>query len=94
MPKNGLNNLKRNKMTSNEFNKKYKEYLGDRHYGLDIEVPQLTLWLDEKFQEFIKIPEFKYYQIKTKFGYGRFYCDGVPQEQITEVEEKIRELCK
>ena len=46
-------------MTSNEFNKKYKEYLGDRHYGLDIEVPQLTLWLDEKFQEFIKIPEFK-----------------------------------
>lgn len=78
-------------MTSAAFNLKYFEYLEKGHYGLDIEIPEFTKWLDEKFQEFIKQPGFQYAQIKAKFGYGRFYAKGITQEQITEVENKITE---
>lgn len=81
-------------MTSTEFNTKYAEYLKPGHYGLGINIPELTEWLDNKFQEFIKIPGFKYSQIKAKFGYGRFYCDQLSNEQIAEVESKITETCK
>lgn len=76
-------------MTPQEFNTKYAKYLEDGHYGLDINNPELTSYLDEKFQEFIKIPDFKYMQIKTKFGFGRFYCTGLSIEEINEVETHI-----
>ena len=81
-------------MTSEEFNEKYNAYLEDRHYGLGIEIPEFTEWLDNKFQEFIKYPEFKYSQIKAKFGMGRFYCEGLPDELVREVESKITETCR
>jgi hypothetical protein len=83
-----------NKMTKQEFNEKYKDFLEDGHYGLAINNDEFILWLDNKFQEFIKQPGFKYSQIKTKFGIGRFYCEGLSDEQIIEVETKITELCK
>ena len=35
---------------------------------------EVVEYLDERFQEFIKIPEFSYSQIKEKWGYSRFYC--------------------
>lgn len=81
-------------MTSNEFNEKYKNHLEDGHYGLGIEIPELTEWLDSKFQEFIKEPNFSYSQIKAKFGIGRFYCEGLSSDEITEVEDKITQICK
>jgi hypothetical protein len=61
-------------MTSTEFNKKYEAYLEPRHYGLAIDDAEVVEYLDERFQEFIKIPEFSYSQIKEKWGYSRFYC--------------------
>lgn len=76
-------------MTSDEFNKKYLAYLEIGHYGLGIEIPEFTQWLDEQFQEFIKYPNFKYSQIKSKFGRGRFYCKGLPDNLVQLVENKI-----
>jgi hypothetical protein len=62
-------------MTTDEFNEKYKDYLEEGHYGLDISIPEVTNKLDEIFQGLIKIPGFKYHQIKSKFGTSRFYTN-------------------
>lgn len=60
-------------MTTQEFNNKYKDYLDDGHYGLDISYPSVIIYLDKIFQDLIKIPGFKYSQIKLKFNSARFY---------------------
>lgn len=60
-------------MTNNDFNVKYNKYLEEGHYGLDINIIEVIDFLDNIFQDFIKIPGFKYTQIKLKFGYCRFY---------------------
>lgn len=79
-------------MTIDQFNKKYENHLEDGHYGLAIGAPEFVKWLDAKFEEFIKKPDFKFSQIKAKFGYGRFYCEGLTNEEIYEVEQKITDL--
>jgi hypothetical protein len=79
-------------MNADEFNDKYFEYLEEGHYGLDINHKEFIEWLDTKFQDFIKFPNFMYSQIKTKFGQGRFYCEGLPKELVDEVEDKISKL--
>jgi hypothetical protein len=79
-------------MTSTEFNTKYKQYLEEGYYGLAINDEEFINWLDGKFQEFIKNPNFSYTQIKIKFGMGRFYCKGLSIEEIKEVENKITNL--
>ena len=79
-------------MTNIEFNNKYKEYFEEGYYGLAINDEEFINWLDSKFQEFIKQPNFKFSQIKAKFGMGRFYCEGLSNEQIAEVENKITNL--
>lgn len=81
-------------MTSTEFNQKYEKYLEEDHYGLGFDIPEFTEWIDKKFEDFIKEPTFTYSQIKAKFGHGRFYCYGISDEEIQEVEDKITELCK
>ena len=83
-------------MTADQFNEKYKQYLEEGHYGLAIEDAEFIEWLDNKFQNFIKKPDFKFEQIKAKFGYGRFYAEGegLTEEEIREVENKITEICK
>ncbi len=63
-------------MTTAEFNKKYEEYLEEGHYGLDIFIPSVIEYLDkEVFPGLIKIPGFKYEQIKLKFNTCRFYTN-------------------
>lgn len=79
-------------MTATEFNKKYHEFLVPGHYGLDVHDPDFIEWLDLRFETFIQIPGFKYSQVKAKFGYGRFYADGLSAEQVNEVEQKISSL--
>ena len=74
------------------FNKKYKDYITEGHYGCDLYKYDVLQYLDKEFQELIKIPNFKYQQIKLKFGMGRFYCDNVPFEKVREIENKITEL--
>jgi len=81
-------------MTSEEFNKKYSDFLEKDHYGLAINDPEFTKWLDKKFEEWTKRPNFNYSQIKAKFGTGRFYAEGVTLEEIYEVERCITNLCK
>ena len=62
-------------MTANEFNTKYLKYLEEGDYGLDIHIPSVTRYLDEVFQDLIKIPGFRYSQIKKKYGRCRLYTN-------------------
>ena len=55
-------------MKAEEFNIKYKDYLEEGHYGLAFNDPGVMIFLDDIFQDLIKIPGFKYSQIKLKFG--------------------------
>lgn len=79
-------------MTAEEFNIKYKDYLEDGHYGLDLHDPEAIKYLDNEFQEFIKTPEFTYSQIKSKFSSFRFYNSGVSHEKTKEVEQKLKKI--
>jgi hypothetical protein len=61
-------------MTVKEFNEKYKQYLEEGHYGLDIDNPAVVSFLDELFSEYLtKIEGFQYSQIKMKYDCPRFY---------------------
>lgn len=82
-------------MTSVEFNEKWEDYLGDRHYGLAIDIEPLTVYLDKLFEELTEIyPDFEYYQIKLKFNDPRFYTnlDGWSIESA--VECKMKKIIK
>jgi hypothetical protein len=81
-------------MTADQFNEKYKDFLEEGHYGLSFNIPGFTLWLDKKFEQFILKPGFSYSQIKVKFGIGRFYCEGLTNEEINEVEQYYTETLK
>ena len=82
-------------MTAKEFNEKYSSYLEKGHYGAEgHDNAEFLNWLDEKFQKFITYPGFRFTQIKSKFQWGRFYCEGVPQEEVREVEERIEQDLK
>ena len=78
-------------MNADEFNEKYKEFLDPGHYGLDIHIPVVIDYQDEKFQDLVKIPGFKYSQIKLKFGRARFYAEPL-EAMTTEIEEEINRL--
>jgi hypothetical protein len=80
-------------MTIEEFNEKYKDYLGKGHYGLDINNQEVIEYLDDKFQELIKIPGFMYYQIKLKFNKPRVYIDtGEGSNIFHEMEQEIYKI--
>lgn len=81
-------------MTIDQFNNKYKDYLVEGYYGLDINNPQIIEFLDIEFLDLIMKDNFKYYQIKEKFGMGRFYADGVSANELTEIENHITKLLK
>lgn len=80
-------------MTADEFNEKYEQWLPQGWYGLDIDIPVVTEFLDAIFQDFTKIPGFEYHQIKLKFGMCRFYTTlGHQLESV--IEAKINSLIK
>ena len=61
-------------MTSFEFNEKYKDYLEEGHYGLAIDIPSVTKFLDGIFSlVLIHLPGFKYSQIKLKLNNNCFF---------------------
>lgn len=79
--------------TCEEFNQKYKDYLPEGWYGCTIGDNEAQLnYLDEKFQEFIKITGFKYHQIKSKFNSYRFYAEGLEEGVANVVINKLVEL--
>lgn len=61
--------------TTKEFNDKYADYLEERNYGLAIENPGVIKYLDQMFEGLIKIPGFKYSQIKVKYDMVCFYTN-------------------
>ena len=76
-----------------EFNYKYDKYLADKFYGLNILNDKVVRYLDKVFEEELtNIPNFKYYQIKTKFGMCSFYCDKVNPIRVREIEQEIDKL--
>jgi len=79
-------------MSAEEFNEKYKAYLEEGHYGLALSKPEAIEYLDKEFEEFIKLPNFSYSQIKSKFNEFRFYNIGVSDEKTREVENKLKEI--
>jgi hypothetical protein len=86
--------------TNEEFNEKYKEYIEEDHYGMDIHEPSILAYVDQVFNDLTKIPGFKYQQVKTKYGLARVYTNlqeiipfvGRIIEQ--ELEEKINFILK
>ena len=86
--------------TSKEFNEKYKEYIEEGHYGMDINEPSVLTYVDQIFNDLIKIPGFQFSQIKTKYGLARVYTNlyelmpfvGTIIDQ--ELEEKINFILK
>ena len=79
-------------MTPEEFDEKYKDFLEEGHYGLALDNEEAIDYLDEKFQEFIKIPEFSFTQIKGKYHWFCFYCKGLDNHIVREVENKLFEI--
>jgi len=83
-----------------EFNTKYKDYLEEGHYGIDIEVPAVLTYVDQIFNDLAQIPGFKYQQIKTKYGLARVYTNlddllpFVGRIINQELEEKINFILK
>ena len=77
-------------MTSKEFNEKYKDYLEYRFDGMEIEDPEIIDMCDMFFRDWIKIPEFEYSQIKTKFGTSRVYC--APREVDARLLEGVIDI--
>lgn len=80
-------------MTADEFNEKYKAFLEEGHYGLDIIDESVVDYLDSLFEDLTLIPLFKYTQIKLKWGGARFYSTlGI--ELTALVEEKINSIIR
>jgi len=79
-------------MTRLEFNTKYANNLATGFYGLAINNEDVVNYLDRRFQEFIKLPDFKYYQIKMKYGFSSVYCDGLTEEEIYQLELGIQDI--
>jgi 5-bromo-4-chloroindolyl phosphate hydrolysis protein len=86
--------------TNREFNAKYADYLEEKNYGMDINIPSVIAYVDQIFQDLIKIEGFKYQQIKTKFGLARVYTNldellpFVGRIIQQELEEKINFILK
>lgn len=86
--------------TNQEFNEKYNAYLVTDHGGMSIGIPAVLVYVDQIFQDLIKIEGFKYQQVKTKFGLARVYTNldeilpFVGRIIQQELEEKINFILK
>lgn len=75
-----------------EFNKKYEKWLEPGHYGLDLYKKEAIAYLDAEFKELILLPDFSYSQIKSKFNRYCFYCVGVSEEKVKEIENTLKQI--
>jgi hypothetical protein len=81
-------------LTVKEFNEKWKDYLEEGFYGLQISVPHVIAYLDNIFEnELTKDPNFKYSQIKTKWNWVCFYSNA-SKEVNRKIEAIISEILK
>jgi hypothetical protein len=85
---------------SEEFNDKYAAYLEEGHYGMSIDEPSILTYVDQIFNDLIKIPGFQFSQIKTKYGLARVYTNlyelmpFVGRIVDQELEDKINFILK
>lgn len=79
-------------MTTEEFNNKYKDYLVEGYYGCELGLEEALKYLNSKFQEYVKLPNFKYQQIKSKFYNFCFYAEGISNEEKSEVELELSKI--
>ena len=86
--------------TTTEFTTKYKDYLEEGHYGMSIDEPSILTYVDQIFNDLIKIPGFQFSQIKTKYGLARVYTNlyelmpFVGRIVDQELEDKINFILK
>ena len=86
--------------TTAEFNEKYKEYIEEGHYGMDINEPSVLAYVDQIFNDLTKIPGFQFSQVKIKYGLARVYTNledilpFVGRIINQELEEKINFILK
>lgn len=77
-------------MTIDEFNKKYKKYIEDGFYGLEIYNQKVIDFLDKEFEKEIKAkPDFQFAQIKLKFGEARVYTNSDKDQYWEDMVDKI-----
>jgi hypothetical protein len=80
-------------VTSLEFNIKYVKYIANRFTGLEIESNIIINFLDRIFEEkLIKIKDFKFEQIKLKYGKCIFYSDIISENYIDLIEKTVDKL--
>lgn len=86
--------------TSKEFNEKYKDYIEEGYYGMDINESSVLTYVDQILNDLIQIPGFQFSQIKTKYGLARVYTNledilpFVGRIINQELEEKINFILK
>lgn len=79
--------------TTKEFNEKYKEFLTEGFYGLAIQDQEVIDYLDDIFGNvLVHLHNFKYQQIKEKWGYVRFYADVESKNLLQTIEMKIKSM--
>lgn len=74
-------------MTNQEFNEKYKNYLEKGWGGMEAGNSKLIDWFDKLFSSILikENKDFKYQQIKIKFGFVRFYSSlSIKAQEIIE----------
>ena len=78
-----------------QFNEVYSEYIPEGYYGLSFYDIGVIRLLVEKFSQYIiEYDNFKFYQLKLKFGVPRLYIDGPSTEEIFDLEDKIAKILK
>ena len=87
--------LDAHKQEVEQFNHYYRKFIPDRYYGMSFYNKDVASLLIRKFSEYIeKYPDFKFYQLKLKFGVPRLYVEGPSQEEIFKIEEEIAQILK
>jgi hypothetical protein len=81
-------------MTTNEFNKKYADFIVKRHPGCCLTNKSAIDYLDKEFEMLIQIPNFQFHEIKPRFNFFRLTGTDLSQEKIWEIENKLYELHK
>lgn len=82
-------------MNKKQFNEKYKEFLTEGFYGLAIQDQEVIDYLDDIFGNvLVHLPNFKYQQIKEKWGYVRFYADVDSTNLLQTIEQKLTSILK
>lgn len=81
-------------MTSRYFNEKYKECIEPGFNNpLQIDIPEVVIFLDGLFKDLSRIPKFRVSQIKLKFDSCRFYSNLGNATNLL-VEQGINEILK